>query len=93
MRITYKQLKKLPVVTQSGQELGSVHDAVIDIEAHVIALYEVSSSVLSTKKYSITPTQVVSITEEKMIVKDAVVPDKEQESRLNPLWQDTRAIS
>ena len=93
MRILYKQLKKLPVVTEMGEELGNVHDLVLDIDTHSIVHYEVSPSLLSTKKYSISPSQVVSITQEKMVVQDAVVFQKEQDRGLNQLWTDTRLTS
>ncbi|PIR74909.1 MAG: hypothetical protein CO030_03050 [Candidatus Magasanikbacteria bacterium CG_4_9_14_0_2_um_filter_42_11] len=76
MRISYKQLKKLPVMTESGMELGSVHDIILDVDTQGIVQYEISPSMLSTKAYVVNQDQVVSITSEKMIVKDAVVRDE-----------------
>jgi uncharacterized protein YrrD len=77
MRISYGQLKKLPVETKSGDMLGHVGDVVIDVDGQNIAQYEVKSSMLSTKKYIISREQVVSITSKKVIVEDAVVSQKE----------------
>ena len=77
MRISYSQLKKLTVETVSGDMLGHVGDIVLDGEEHAVVQYEVKSSMLSTKKYMIARGQVVSITAEKMIVKDAVVEQQE----------------
>lgn len=73
MRITYKQLKKLPVETKSGKMLGHVCDVVFEIDGQLVAQYEVSPSLLSGKKYLISREQVLSISAEKMIVSDGVV--------------------
>ena len=80
MRISYSQLKKVMVETESGDMLGHIGDIVLDGEEHAVIQYEVKSSMLSTKKYMIARGQVVSMTTEKMIVKDAVVG--QQEDRL-----------
>jgi len=80
MRISYKQLKKLPVVTESGTELGSVHDVILDVDTHGIVQYEITPSMLSSKMYTVNQEQVVSITAEKMIVKDGAVKNNEKEA-------------
>ena len=73
MRITYKQLKKLPVEIKSGKYLGHVCDVIFEIDGQVVAQYEVSPSLLSGKKYLISREQVLSISAEKMVVDDSVV--------------------
>jgi len=93
MRISYKQLKKLSVETTLGIVLGSVDDIVLDIDAQHIVQYEVRHSLLSSKLHTISREQVVSITKEKMVVEDAVVPNAEQERGLNQLWKDSRLTS
>ncbi|MBI4427071.1 MAG: PRC-barrel domain-containing protein [Candidatus Magasanikbacteria bacterium] len=73
MRITLKQLKKLPVVTKSGQLLGRVRDVVFDIDGQFVAQYEVAASLLSGKKYLISRDQVLSVSAEKIVVDDDVM--------------------
>ena len=73
MRITYKQLKKLPVETKSGKYLGRVRGLVFEIDGQLAAQYEVSPSLLSWRKYLISRDQVVSIGAEKIVVHDGVV--------------------
>lgn len=80
--MSYSQLKKLSVETKSGEVLGHVGDLVMDVDGHTIVQYEVKSSMLSTKKYMISREQVISITEEKMIVEDAVVGAAEDRIRM-----------
>lgn len=70
MRISYKQLKKLPVETKSGMYLGRVCDVVFEIDGQLVAQYEVSPSLLSGKKYLISRDQVMNISAEKIVVSD-----------------------
>ncbi|PIR03139.1 MAG: hypothetical protein COV60_01910 [Candidatus Magasanikbacteria bacterium CG11_big_fil_rev_8_21_14_0_20_43_7] len=93
MRITYSQLKKLPVETRSGEVLGHVGDIVFDIDGQQVLQYEVKSSMLSTKKYMVGREQVVSITEKKMIVEDAVVGQKEERLKIAKGDMGTEAVA
>jgi len=79
MRISYSQLKKCQVETQSGVGLGHVCDMVLDVDGQHIVQYEVKQSMLSTKKYLVNREQVVSITAEKIIVEDSVVGEKKKQ--------------
>jgi len=72
MRITFSQLKKLKIETKSGQMLGKISDIIFDVEGQSAAQYLVKGSVVSTKKYLISRSQVIKIDEEKMIVDDNV---------------------
>ena len=73
MRISFRQLKKLPVETKGGKVLGRVCGVVFEIDGQLVAQYEVSPSLLSVKKYLISRDQVMSISAEKMVVSDGVV--------------------
>lgn len=73
MRMSYTQLKKVSVVTESGNDLGHVRDVVLDVEMHTVVQYEVSSSFLLPKILLIHHDQVVSLTATQMIVRDSVL--------------------
>ncbi|OGH71706.1 MAG: hypothetical protein A2921_02905 [Candidatus Magasanikbacteria bacterium RIFCSPLOWO2_01_FULL_43_20b] len=73
MRITYKQLKKLPVETKSGKYLGRLRDIVFEIDEQIVVQYGVSPSLLSGKKYLISREQVLNISAEKVVVDDSVM--------------------
>lgn len=79
MRLTDRQLLGVPVITQSGQPLGSVTGFECDIEHHTIERYLVSTSPLITRLFglqrrtlAVARTQVVSITAEAMTVQDSL---------------------
>lgn len=76
-----KQLLNLDVYTQSGQYLGKVVDVDIDVAAHRIITYVVKSTNviknLFQEKLLINSSQVISISDEKMIVEDLSIPSGE----------------
>jgi len=75
-------LINLPVYTRSNQHLGRVADFEVDSSTQQIVRYQVKSggiiSDLLNEELLISREQVVSITAEKMVVEDAVVPYTEQ---------------
>lgn len=80
MRLTDRQLLGLPVVTQSGQHVGSVTGLECDTEHHTIETYLVSTSPLITRLFglqrrtlAVARSQVVAITAEAMIVHDGLI--------------------
>lgn len=77
MFIPWTQLTHLPVFTESGQKLGTVHDAEIDYELHTIRKYIVSHGIagLTKETFLVTPMQVISINAEKIIVADSIIKD------------------
>ena len=80
--------KKL--VSQSGKKLGKVEDFAIDDVSHRIEkIYArpVAIKTLSTNDYIINRRQIASVTQEEIIVKDAVVKggNKARRPSLNPL--------
>lgn len=76
MKIDLKLLKHLDVETVSGKALGHIYDFVIEIEGQIIAQYKVKPSLISRMEYLVSRDQIVKFTSEKIIVDDAVVPEK-----------------
>jgi len=75
MKILYSKLINLPVETENGDFLGKVADLEINIETYnVLKFYIKGSGVIrrlfGTAELIIDPSQIVSITAEKIIVKD-----------------------
>ncbi len=80
MILTRKQLLHLPVETQSGRPLGRVIDIDIETDGHTIWRYHVARGEpilpgLTYDKLMISPSQVISLDDAKMIVEDALVKD------------------
>ncbi|OGF35061.1 hypothetical protein A2482_03030 [Candidatus Falkowbacteria bacterium RIFOXYC2_FULL_48_21] len=75
MRIAFKQLKALPVFTESGLSIGRVVDIEIDVNNHGVGKYIVSAwpAILKREKLFIAPDQIVAIDSEKVIVRDGAV--------------------
>ena len=74
MRITYAQLKQLPVKTVSGSILGKVKDLELDADSHQVLKYHVSEGFFA-KSLLIAPNQIKSITAQAITVEDLL--DKE----------------
>lgn len=73
MRMSWQQLKNLPVVTRSGQALGHVDGFIFDPELHAIVQYEVRQGMpLARRTLLVAASQVLGITAEHMTVDDAV---------------------
>lgn len=72
MKITQQQLMRLPVVTELGIKLGTIHDMEIDVETHQIRKYVVGRF-LGREIYHVAPTQIKKITDQEVIVEDAVI--------------------
>ncbi len=75
--ISLKKLLHLPVETESGTKLGTIAGAEIDVEQHVVMRYVVKSSALPkplANELLISPSQVISVTKEKMVVEDGAAP-------------------
>ena len=77
MYLSAKQLKKVTVVTKSGQVLGKVVDFELDTETGLLARYHVKSNELITglfeNKLIIHKDQVISLDEQEMIVEDSLL--------------------
>lgn len=72
MRISWKQLKHLPVRSHSGITLGRVSDLVFDADSHHIVQYIVHAYPLPTRTYLIHESQVEAFTDQAMIVQDGM---------------------
>lgn len=76
MRISDSQLKGLSVVTESGDPIGKVAGMVIDVDSHTVIQYKASRSrllsALLPEELLIHQNQVISVDEEKMVVKGSM---------------------
>lgn len=78
MRLSLPQILRLPVETQSGLNLGVVGDVVVDAEQHVVSHYIVKPALVPrmfAHELIVATSQVISLTNEKMIVEDGLVPN------------------
>lgn len=80
-----RDLLRLPVTTESGEFLGRISDVELELESATIRAYLVAPSfvkgLFTSEQCMITPNQVLSISADKMIVKDGVVGEKETSRR------------
>lgn len=73
MFVDWHTITHLPVFTESGQKLGNIREVEIDIESHFIRKYIVSHGFVNKETFLIVPTQIKSITADKIIVDDAII--------------------
>lgn len=66
---------RLPVYTESGEHLGRVHDAEIDLDTHAVRKYVVAPRFIGRESYLITPVQIKAVTDKKIIVEDTILKD------------------
>ncbi len=85
MYINLQTLIKVPVYTESGEKIGHVKDLEIDIETHSIRHYIVEQGLIGKDYFWVAPVQVVSMSAEKVIVKDAILTD--------PAFKDKKSSS
>ncbi|MBP6859575.1 MAG: PRC-barrel domain-containing protein [Candidatus Magasanikbacteria bacterium] len=76
MIINLRKLLDLPVYTESGAKLGKIFDFELDIENHFVLRYLVRPNFISLQNFLIQSAQVQKITNDRMIVDDAVVKAK-----------------
>lgn len=74
-----KNLIGLPVFTQSGINIGKIHEIEAETESQTILKYQVKKS-LFEKPLLISREQVISINQKSMVVEDAVVKEQEIEA-------------
>lgn len=81
MMLNKGQLIGLPVYTLSGQHLGRVVDFELDASSHIIKKYIVKSGGLIKeflqKELIINREQVISISDERMVVDDSLIMETE----------------
>lgn len=75
-----QNLINLPVFTESGEEVGRIADFEIALDGQKISAYYVSPGRFLTGLFKnnllIRPSQVISISKERMIVEDGAVKEK-----------------
>jgi sporulation protein YlmC with PRC-barrel domain len=80
MKISNYQLINLPVITESGQQLGTIESFNIDIDSQSILEYKIKPSSLVKEFISadliIARGQIVEITGKKIVVKDSFSKDQ-----------------
>ncbi len=79
MQLSSKQLIGLSVQTKSGNDLGSVSELIVDVDSHEIEQYSVQPDLihgLFGKKLLVHRSQVLAITDERMVVEDLVVQQR-----------------
>lgn len=85
MRITAHTLKNLPVETRDGHGIGRLSDFEMDPSSHLITTYLIRPSTLVrplTRSYlRIDRSQVVEITDKKMVVDDSVGQQRAESDR------------
>jgi len=76
MIIDIKTIKRLEVETESGITLGKIVDFEIDTTNHNIIKYLVTKSKFlnASEKLLLSPTQIIRVTETKIIVQDTLEP-------------------
>ena len=82
MRITAKQLLRLPVVTEGGVTLGKVKDVVVQTDSFSITHLEVARA-FSRSCVFVAVLQIVVIRSDIIIVKDGVIEEKKKKSAIN----------
>ena len=75
MYINLQILIRLPVFTETGAKIGHVRDLEIDVETHTIRHYIVEHGIIGKDHYWVAPSQIVSVSTEKVVVKDAILTD------------------
>lgn len=75
MRITAKQLLRLPVVTEGGVMLGKVKDVTVQTDSFAITHLEVARA-FSRSCFFVATTQIIVIRADMVIVKDGVIDER-----------------
>ncbi len=91
MRFSLKQLKRLPVETQSGMVLGRVFDLILEAESQSIVQYIVKPSFFSAQIYAVHRDQVLSMNNEKIMVEDNV--EKISEKKQSKLSREPEPVA
>src|SRR3989338_9030915 len=77
MRYLDKAIRGVPVVTERGEKVGKLAGFVLDAAAHAVVQYVVAKSrllsALLPHDLLVAPDQVVSLDDERMVIRDEVV--------------------
>lgn len=87
MRISDAQIRGLAAVTESGTRLGTVDGMVIDVDSQSVVQYSVSRSGLLSSllpgSLIVAASEVVSIDDKRMVVRDESVSEREEAARIS----------
>lgn len=89
----FSKLKNLLVFTRGGIKLGQVADIEIDLDSQSILRYVVKRGIVSRETLLVHRGQVISITNEKMTVEDAVVKESQEMKIKEAIVQPATGIS
>lgn len=92
MVLPLSQIKNLPVVTKSEVKLGVITDIELDTESQSVLHYLVQRGQILGRLQEpliIHRSQVLSITDEKMIVEDNAGEEKEEQKERSALYEST----
>ena len=95
MKISSQQLISLPVVTESGQELGQIKNFNIDIDSQSILEYLIKPDNLIAElingEFIISRGQVISITQDKIIVSDNI-SQVDPFKKINKIFNNKKSV-
>jgi len=82
MQLDFNKIKNLPVETESGISLGNVTNLEIDLSGHNILKYIVGQKKLffPSSALMIAPSQIIKISDEKIIVEDTLSPSRQKQT-------------
>jgi sporulation protein YlmC with PRC-barrel domain len=91
MRMTWEQLKNLPVLTLAGVKLGHVTGLILDPETHDIIQYEIKQgTTFNRRTLLISKTQVISVNIKQMVVEDLTGATKaDADAKTSPVTNPT----
>lgn len=93
MLLVFSKLKNLSVFTRSGIKLGQVADVEIDLDSQSIIRYVIKRGIVNRDVLLVHRSQVISITDEKMTVEDAVVKECKSMKMKEAIVQPATGIS
>jgi sporulation protein YlmC with PRC-barrel domain len=84
MFIDVNTLMSLPVYTQSGTKLGLIKNIELDVDTQHVRAYEVEPKFFGKISYRVMPSQIKSISANKVVVDDSLITDKYVEEKIVP---------
>ena len=76
MLLSFSDIKRLPVQTESGVQLGYVYDCETDTGSFRVNKYYVRPNLFSTRQYLVNVSQIKSIGGDKIVVEDGILGEK-----------------
>lgn len=70
--------------TQSGTKLGLIKNIELDVDTHHVRAYEVEPKFFGKTSYRVMPSQIKSISADKVVVDDTLITDTGVEEKIVP---------